>query len=414
MLGTVGVAPPGREVRSSLVPDTFGGNMDTPEMQAGTTCYLGVNVEGALFSVGDGHYRQGEGESCGTAVEGAMDVTLIVELIKGARAPAWPRLEHDEHYAVVGSSRPLEDAWRASQVGMIGWLGELYGLDRLDAYQLLTQIALSPLANVCDTNYSAVTKIEKSLLPAADAYGGMHRHLREQARSLVGRTPMDLQLTGKAALVTGGTKGIGRAVVEALVAEGARVAFCARTEADVEKAEDGAARGGRRRRRHRARRRRRRRAGRLGGRVGGAVRRHRRRRRQRQRAVDRPRPRTTGRPSFEVDLMHTVRLSTAALPHLERATGSIIAVSCVSGREIDFAKDAYGMMKAARDPLHLRARLPARGGRRCGPTASPPATPTSTAGCGTRSREQPGAVRRRARRSTRPAGWAPRRRSPTR
>ena len=183
MLGTVGVAPPGREVRSALTPDVFGGNMDTPEMKAGTTCYLGVNVEGALFSVGDGHYRQGEGESCGTAVEGAMDVTLIVDLIKGG-APAWPRLEHDAHYAVVGSARPLEDAWRASQIGMIAWLGDLYGLDRLDAYQLVTQVGLAPLANVCDTNYSALTKIEKSYLPAADAYGGMHRHLRDQARSI--------------------------------------------------------------------------------------------------------------------------------------------------------------------------------------------------------------------------------------
>jgi acetamidase/formamidase len=185
MLGTVGVAPAGREVRSSLVPDKFGGNMDTPEMRAGTTCFLGVNVEGALFSVGDGHYRQGEGESCGTAVEGAMDVTLIVELIKGG-APEWPRLEHDDHYATVGSARPLEDAWRASQVAMIAWLGELYGLDRLDAYQLLTQISRSPLANVCDTNYSAVTLIENKLLPAAEAHGGMHRHLREQAAALQG------------------------------------------------------------------------------------------------------------------------------------------------------------------------------------------------------------------------------------
>lgn len=183
MLGTVGVAPAGREVRSSLVPDKFGGNMDTPEMKAGTTCFLGVNVEGALFSVGDGHYRQGEGESCGTAVEGAMEVTLIVDLIKGG-APEWPRLEHDDHYAVVGSSRPLEDAWRASQVGMVRWLGDLYGLHALDAYQLLTQISRAPLANVVDTNYSALTLVEKALLPAADAYGAMHRHLREQARAL--------------------------------------------------------------------------------------------------------------------------------------------------------------------------------------------------------------------------------------
>src|SRR3954468_5305637 len=53
MLGTVGVAPAAGEVRSALVPERFGGNMDTPELKAGATCYLGVNVEGALFSVGD-------------------------------------------------------------------------------------------------------------------------------------------------------------------------------------------------------------------------------------------------------------------------------------------------------------------------------------------------------------------------
>ena len=50
---------------------------------------------------------------------------------------------------------------------------------------------------------------------------------------------------------------------------------------------------------------------------------------------------------FRTDLMHTVRLCTAALPHLETTKGSIVAVSSVSGREIDFAKDAYGTMKAA-------------------------------------------------------------------
>ena len=180
MLGTVGVAPAAGEVRSSLVPDSFGGNMDTPEMRAGATCYLGVNVDGALFSVGDGHYRQGEGEACGTAVEGAMDVTLIVDLIKGG-APAWPRIETDEHLVVVGSSRPLEDAWRVSQVGMVMWLGELYGLDKMDAYQLLSQTSQAPLANVVDVNYSAVSKVPKALIPPAAAYGGMHRSLRAAA-----------------------------------------------------------------------------------------------------------------------------------------------------------------------------------------------------------------------------------------
>src|SRR5215208_4743771 len=184
MLGTVGVAPPGGEVRSSLVPERFGGNMDTPQMRAGTTCFLGVNVEGALFSVGDGHYRQGEGEACGTAVEGAMTSTLIVELIKGG-APLWPRLEDDTHWMAVGSSRPLEDAWRIAAVEMVRWLGELYGLSALDAYQLLSQITEVPIANVVDANYSAVLKARKSLLPRAAAYGGLHDELRSRAASLL-------------------------------------------------------------------------------------------------------------------------------------------------------------------------------------------------------------------------------------
>ena len=76
---------------------------------------------------------------------------------------------------MVGSSRPLEDAWRASQVGMIAWLGELYGLDPLDAYQLLTQISRSPLANVVDVNYSAVTQVDEG---AAAPRRGLRRHAR--------------------------------------------------------------------------------------------------------------------------------------------------------------------------------------------------------------------------------------------
>jgi acetamidase/formamidase len=169
------------------VPERFGGNMDTPQMRAGTTCFLGVNVEGALFSVGDGHYRQGEGEACGTAVEGAMTTTLIVELIKGgapAAFPTWPRLEDDTHWMTVGSSRPLEDAWRIGSVELVRWFGELYGLHPMDGYQLLSQIAEVPIANVVDANYSAVVKARKSLLPAASAYDGLHAELRQRAAAL--------------------------------------------------------------------------------------------------------------------------------------------------------------------------------------------------------------------------------------
>lgn len=84
----------------------------------------------------------------------------------------------------VGSARPLENAWKAGQVDMIRWLGELHGLDQLDAYQLLTQIAETPLANVVVTNFSVVTKINKNLLPGAPTYDGMHALMNDRVATL--------------------------------------------------------------------------------------------------------------------------------------------------------------------------------------------------------------------------------------
>ncbi|MGW1103628.1 acetamidase/formamidase family protein [Streptomyces sp. NPDC002540] len=183
MHGTVGVAPANLEVRSALVPDAHGGNMDTPEMRAGVTCYLGVNVEGALLSLGDGHARQGEGETCGVAVECAMNTVVLVELLKGVTTP-WPRIESDTHLMSTGSARPLEDAFRISQLDLVQWLARDYGLSELDAYQLVSQAGEAPLANVCDTNYTCVAKIRKEWLPAGDPHRGLHRHLRETATTL--------------------------------------------------------------------------------------------------------------------------------------------------------------------------------------------------------------------------------------
>jgi amidase len=183
MHGTVGVAPASFEARSSLVPDAHGGNMDTPEMRAGVTCYLGVNVEGALFALGDGHCRQGEGETCGVAVEAAMDTTVIVDLVKGLPTP-WPRLESDDHLMSTGSARPLEDAFRIAQHDLVTWVAGECGLDPLDSYQLVSQASESPIANVCDPNYTVVAKIRKQYLPrvtAAGAYAGAHARLKEMS-----------------------------------------------------------------------------------------------------------------------------------------------------------------------------------------------------------------------------------------
>jgi acetamidase/formamidase len=184
MHGTLGVAPANLEVRSALVPDAFGGNMDTPELRAGVTCYLGVNVAGAMVSLGDGHARQGEGETCGVAVEAAMDSVIIVDLIKG-RPCAWPRIESDTHLMSTGSARPLEDAFRIAQADLVGWLATDFDLDVLDAYQLVSQTVESPIANVVDTNYTSVAKLAKRWIPAVDVYEGSHRKLREMAATYV-------------------------------------------------------------------------------------------------------------------------------------------------------------------------------------------------------------------------------------
>jgi len=180
MHGTVGVAPALGEVRSSLAPGDWGGNMDTPEMRAGVTCYLGVNVEGALFSLGDGHARQGEGETCGVAVECAMDTTLVLDLIKGYQT-AWPRLESDDYLMTTGSARPLEDAFRIAHQQMVLWVAELTQMSTIDAYQYVSQAALTPIANVVDTNYTVVCKVAKSWLPGVVAMGGMHGQMRKVA-----------------------------------------------------------------------------------------------------------------------------------------------------------------------------------------------------------------------------------------
>ncbi|MGW1656244.1 acetamidase/formamidase family protein [Streptomyces atratus] len=182
MHGTVGVAPANLEVRSALVPDAHGGNMDTPGMRAGVACCPGVNVEGALLSPGDGHARQGEGETCGVAVECAMNTVVLVELLKGVTTP-WPRIESDTHLMSTGSARPLEDALRISQLDLVQ-LARDYGLSELDAYQLVSQAGEAPLAYVCDTNYTCVAKIRKEWLPAGDPHRGHHRHLRETATLL--------------------------------------------------------------------------------------------------------------------------------------------------------------------------------------------------------------------------------------
>ncbi len=163
-LGCLGVAPGNGEVRSTIVPDDFGGNMDCPEVRAGNTVYLGVRVPGALLSFGDGHFAMGDGEIIGTAIEGAMNVELTVDLIK-RRATPWPRIENADWMMSVGASRPLEDAARIAFKDMVAWVREKTGLSEMDAYQFVSQNARAPIVEMVDPQYTVLVKIEKRRLP---------------------------------------------------------------------------------------------------------------------------------------------------------------------------------------------------------------------------------------------------------
>ncbi|MBP1634995.1 MAG: Acetamidase/Formamidase family protein [Acidobacteria bacterium] len=165
MVGRVAVAPAGEEAFGGLWPGTFGGNMDVPDVREGATVSLPVFHEGALFYFGDIHAAQGDGEVCGSGLETTGIVTMQFELVKGKRI-AWPRIEDATHIMAAGSGRPLIDAFRIAHVELIEWLVAEYGFDKLEAYQLVSQVGTARIGNVVDPLYCVVAKFPKRLLPA--------------------------------------------------------------------------------------------------------------------------------------------------------------------------------------------------------------------------------------------------------
>jgi acetamidase/formamidase len=157
--GTIGVAPGEAGLHSIVPPRRVGGNMDIRDISAGTELYLPIEVAGALFSVGDTHAAQGDGEVCGTAIESPMSVALTFDLVKGANL-AFPRYDtagpvsrhFDEkgYHVTTGIGPDLMQGAKDAVSGMIDLLGTLHGMAAAEAYMLCSVCADLRISEIVD------------------------------------------------------------------------------------------------------------------------------------------------------------------------------------------------------------------------------------------------------------------------
>jgi acetamidase/formamidase len=162
--GQLGVAPPkdfGRQ--NSKEPREFGGNIDCKELTAGSTIYLPVWNEGALFSTGDGHAAQGDGEVDGTAIETALTGTFELRVRKDLR---WrlPRAETATHFITFGLDTDLDDAARQALHEMIDWIVALAAIPRDEAYALASIAADLHVTQTVNFVKGVHAMIDKSIL----------------------------------------------------------------------------------------------------------------------------------------------------------------------------------------------------------------------------------------------------------
>ncbi|WP_240731831.1 acetamidase/formamidase family protein [Egibacter rhizosphaerae] len=172
--GTLGVAPAEPGPHSVIPPRRVGGNMDTRDLVAGTTVWLPVEVEGALFSLGDTHAAQGDGEVCGTAIESPMTVTVTLDVVRGD-APHAPVFEttrsqrdgedRDGVLATTGVGPDLFEGAKEAVRAMIELLGRRHGLEPVDAYLLCSVVADLRISEIVDQpNYVVTCAFPRAVL----------------------------------------------------------------------------------------------------------------------------------------------------------------------------------------------------------------------------------------------------------
>jgi acetamidase/formamidase len=134
-LGVIGMPPPDAGVHPTFPPRRWGGNIDCKELVAGTTLYLPIPVEGALFSAGDPHAAQGDGEVSGTAIETTAQAQLTLD-VRDDLPLEWPIARIDGAWLTFGFDEYLGVAAKIATAGMVALMGRELGLGEQDALAL--------------------------------------------------------------------------------------------------------------------------------------------------------------------------------------------------------------------------------------------------------------------------------------
>lgn len=157
--GTIGNAPAENGLHSIVPPRRVGGNLDIRDLSAGTVLYLPVEVAGALFSVGDTHAAQGDGEVCGTAIESPMDVVLTLDLVKDARlktprfttpGPVTRHLDAKGYEVTTGIGTDLFEGAKSAVSQMVDMLASRYNMTPVDAYMLVSTCGDLRISEIVD------------------------------------------------------------------------------------------------------------------------------------------------------------------------------------------------------------------------------------------------------------------------
>jgi acetamidase/formamidase len=164
--GVMGVAPPSEwgEI-TSIQPRLNGGNMDLKLLTEGAILYLPVHIEGAMFSCGDGHGCQGDGEVCITALETALTGTFRFDLLKaGTTAIDHPRAETEHEIISMGFHASLDTALQIALRQMIAMIRGRLDISETEAYQLCSLAADFAVTQSVNQEKGVHGRLRKSLL----------------------------------------------------------------------------------------------------------------------------------------------------------------------------------------------------------------------------------------------------------